>query len=55
MAAAMLELLADSPLRETLGQAGRASVARRFSAAAVVAQYLSLYAQVRAKAAALPA
>ena len=55
MAAAMLELLSDTPLRETLGHAARTSVASRFSAAAVVAKYLDLYAQVRANAAAVPA
>ncbi len=55
MAAAILELLADPALRETLGQAGRASIASRFSASAVAAQYLALYAQVRANAAAVPA
>jgi glycosyltransferase involved in cell wall biosynthesis len=55
MAAAMLELLADAPLRESLGKAARLSVASRFSAKAVVAQYIALYAQVLATPAAVPA
>ncbi len=50
LAAALAELLADDARRAAMGEAGRARVARDFSASRYVEGHLALYAEVAARA-----